>query len=429
MRLCLAAALLMPAAAMAQGNPGPYGRLFGRQPAGSGKDTTVVEGRAGIGAQYNTALLPLESSDIATTPTGVGAGGSAGLVLEHNMGRWSTNLRGGVAREQYFNQPGTFGINRYSADGSVRVPITDRLDAQASAGYTYSPSFQYFRDFAPSNDVVIDNTFLPFSPYAVAMLANETVDLQGTLDARLAKGSTLSASVSKHQTHFAEEPASDYDSLGYGVRWSQRITRGFGAHAGYQREEIDSVSLTGLAYVHESVDVGVDFSHAFSLSRRTTLGFATSTSIIKQTGYDQQFRLNGNVTFAKFFRRTWSVGATASRSTEFTPGFVEPLYTDSAGAYVSGMFSKRVDFAASVGGGRGAYAFTGRSGFDTVSATTQLSFALNRYFQTYAQYVAFLSEVPRGTTTLRLPTRTGRQLVTIGISTYVPVYRKVRQGQ
>ena len=419
----------MPAAAMAQGNPGPYGRLFGRQPAGGGKDTTVVEARAGAGTQYNTALFPIESSDLATTPQGIGVGSTAGLVLDHNMGRWSASLRAGLAREQYFNQPQTFGVNRYSADASVRAPITDRIEAGASAGYTLSPSFQYFSDFAPSSEVEIDNTFLPFSPYAVAMLENETVDLTGTLDARLTKGATISASVSKHQTHFTDEPASDFDSTGYGVRFSQRITRGLGAHAGYGREEIDSVNLTGTAYVHETVDLGLDFSHAFSLARRTTLGFATSTSIIKQTGYDQQFRLNGNVTFARFFKRTWSVGASASRSTEFTPGFVEPLYTDSAGAYVSGMFGQRVNFGASVGGGRAEYAFTGTSGFDTVSATTQLSFALNRYLETYVQYVAYLSEVPSGTTTLRLPTRTGRQLVSVGIGTYIPIYKKVRQGK
>jgi len=131
----------------------------------------------------------------------------------------------------------------------------------------------------------------------------------------------------------------------------------------------------------------------------------------------------------RLFKRTWSVGASASRNTEFAPGFVQPLYTDSAGAWVSGMFSKRVDFSASVGGGRGEYAFTGTSGFQTVSATSQVSFALNRYFEAYGQYVAYLSDVPSGTTTLRLPTHTGRQLVSVGIGAYVPIYRKVRQGK
>ena len=428
-RLAVASFLLIPAVAMAQGNPGPYGRLFGRQPAGAGQDTTVVEARSGIGAQYDTALLPPEGSDILETPTGMGAVGSAGIVLDHKAGRWVAYLSGGAARQQYLNSDEPFGVNQYGANARLAAPITDRLDAEASASYFRSPTFQYLHRFVPDQSLLIDEPIGPFSPYAVAMLQNESVDLTGSLNMRITKSSTLSATVIKHQTRFAEQSSSNFDSLGYGVRWNQRISRGFGLHAGYHREEIDSVTVTGLPYVHENIDVGIDFNHAVSLARRTTLAFTTSTSIIKQTGFEQQFHVNGSVVLAKFFRRTWEIGASATRSTEFTPGFVQPLYTDSAGAFISGMFTTRLEFSTIVVGGRGEYAFTGTSGFDTVSASSRLSFALNRYFEMYGQYVAFLSEVPTGTTTLNLPARTGRQMVSVGVGTYIPVYRKVRQGQ
>ena len=62
-RVGLAAALLMPAVAMAQGNPGPYGKLFGRAPATAGaQEHTTVQVRSSIGANYDSVLLAPEGS-------------------------------------------------------------------------------------------------------------------------------------------------------------------------------------------------------------------------------------------------------------------------------------------------------------------------------------------------------------------------------
>ena len=66
-RVCVAAALLTPAAAMAQGNPGPYGKLFGRAPATSADwRAHDGEGACSIGANYDDALLAPEGSPADT---------------------------------------------------------------------------------------------------------------------------------------------------------------------------------------------------------------------------------------------------------------------------------------------------------------------------------------------------------------------------
>ena len=51
--LCVAVLLLSPAAAFTQGNPGPFGGLFGRTPNRTGVDYKVFEIRGSGGGQWN----------------------------------------------------------------------------------------------------------------------------------------------------------------------------------------------------------------------------------------------------------------------------------------------------------------------------------------------------------------------------------------
>ena len=427
-RFCLAAVLLVPTAALAQGDPGPFGALFGRAPARSGLEQTIVEIRSGLGAHYDTDLLAPEGS-LDSTQAGVGAGAYAGLFLGHTTSRVNASLRGGAGREHYFRTPDSFGVNRYGADARVGGKLSERWDAAAAASYAYSPYYQFFRDFGQSSGLAIDNTLVPFSPYAVEMLENDSVEASAGLTARITERSTLTAAVSRRETRFTRQPESNFQSSGYSAAWNLQISRGLGVHAGYGHERVTSLAAPGGGYDHEVIDAGIDFNRALSLARRTTLAFSTSTSIIKQAGSDHQVRVNGNIVFSKYFRRTWRASAEASRSTEFMPGFVEPIYADFVGASLSGMFSRRLNWMSGVGAARGAYAFSGSSVVDTITATSRLSVALTRHVEMYGQYVAHFSEVPPGSTTLRLPGRTGRQVMAVGISTYIPVYTKTRAGQ
>src|SRR4029450_5704978 len=106
-RVCLAAALLTPAVATAQGNPGPYGKLFGRAPASiADQEHTVVEVRASLGASYDDALLAPEGRPADTPPqSGVSGDGSMFGSLDHRSSVFSVNLNGGGARGEHFTQP------------------------------------------------------------------------------------------------------------------------------------------------------------------------------------------------------------------------------------------------------------------------------------------------------------------------------------
>lgn len=433
-RVCLAAALLTPAAAMAQGNPGPYGKLFGRAPATAGvREHTTVEVRSSIGANYDSVLLlPEGSPSDIPLDSGMSGGGSAVLGIDHRSSTFVANLSGGATRGQYFTQPSSYGNTLYFANARVNAPLSTRFEAYAAAGYTHSPFYEFFSDFGRSPldpNLVPDNTVLPFSPYATVMLENETVDGTVGLTGNITKQSSISVSGYRRQTRFAEQPDNDVTMSGYNATWQWQLSRDLGVHAGYGREYVDVRAPDRRDYDSAVIDVGVDYNKAFSIARRTTLRFSTSTSVVSYPGVNGEFRVNGGVSLSKYFRRTWHASAQFNRATSFVPGFFEPLYTDSVGASLGGMFSRRLQFSTSIDAARGESSFSGTTGFGTYAATSTLSIALAKYVSAYTSYVAYWYEVPPNAFTLNVPGRMARQVVAAGFSLYVPVYEKVRQGQ
>jgi hypothetical protein len=436
-RVCLAAALLTPAAAAAQGNPGPYGKLFGRAPASSAdQEHTTVEMRASLGASYDGALLAAEGSP-ADTPSqsGVSGDGSMFVSLDHRSSVFIVNLSGGGGRGEYFTQPSSYGTNQYFANALVSAKLTTRFEARAAARYTHSPAYQFFSGFGRGpipqdndNAVKPNNAELPFNAYAVRMLENENVDATASLITRITEKSSLDLSVTHNQTKFAQQPDDDVTVKGYRGTWQWQLRRDLGVHASYGQEHIDLQAPDRLDYDSTLIDVGVDFSRAFSVARRTTLGFNTSTALVKQDGSEGEFRINGGVSLAKFFRRTWHASVQFTRATSFIPGFTEPLYSDTFTAGLGGMFSRRINFTAMASASRGQSVFSDASGFATFTGTSQLSFALGKRISAYGSYFTYWYEVPPDAFTLTVPATMARQVVSAGLRFYVPVYNKERRG-
>ena len=328
--------------------------------------------------------------------------------------------------------PSSYGNTRYFANANVGATLSTRFDASASANYTHSPYYEFFSDFGriPVNpDIVPDNGVLPVSPYATVMLENETLGAAVGLTGRITKQSSITLSGYQRQTRFAEAPDNDVAISGYSATWQWRVSRDLGVHAGYGQGKVDVRAPDRQDYDSATIDVGVDFNKSFSLARRTTLSFNTSSSVVKYPGVDSQFRVNGGVNLSRYFRRTWATQAGYQRATSFVPGFVEPVYSDTLGATLGGMFSTRLQFSASVSASRGASAFSDATGFGSITGTSQLSMALTRYMSTYVAYSAYSYEVPPNAITLNVPGRMARQVVSVGLSFYVPVYEKVRAGQ
>jgi len=424
-RLCVAALLLMPATVLAQGNPGPFGGLFGRAPARVGEDQTLVEVRSSVGGQYDSAILAPEDAPAADTQSGAGAGGTVGLVIQHQTEKFSALVDGGARRVQYFVDP-SYGLSLYSGSASIASVLTSRLEAGVSGSYVHSPFYQIYPSFGMNGTVGNPGTMAPFAPYATQMLENESVQATAGLTARLTERTKLTASAYRRQTMFTESDA-DFTNNGYQARWTWEVRRDLGVYAGYGHEHAVQSGVGGQEFDNETIDIGIDYRRTFSLSRRTTFGFSTSTSVLKTGTSAREVRVNGGVILTKYFRRTWRAAAHATRATSYVPGFYEPLYSDTVGVSLGGMFSTRLEWVISADAGRGEAAFSNTSGFNTVTASSKLTFALSRYVGLYGQYSAYGYEIPENSNALGLDDRLARQAISVGLTAYIPLYKKVGQ--
>lgn len=421
-RLCVAALLLLPSAAFAQGNPGPFGGLFGRVPERSGREYTALDFRSGGGAQRDDALITPDG-----VPTGEGngstAGVNAGLTFDHATARLKVNAQGSANYQEYYRDP-VFGATGYQTSGMVIGNVTNRVTLDAAAAYQFSPFFEMLPMLA--YPTLATPVAVPVNAFAVRALDNESIDVRGGLTSQYSKRSTFSASLSRRETWF-KDPRNNYEVTGGGVRWTNRINRSMLVRLGYAREQARTQALGDDTFVHESIDAGVDFNRDLQIARRTSVAFTTSTGMVKEAGGPRHFRLDGSVGITKYFHRTWQVAAKAARNTQFLPGFFEPLFSDAINGSIGGMVSKRAEWFGVVGVSRGRFGFAEPStDFLSADATTRLSVALARHFGVYGQYTFYFYDMDTSAAAVPLASRLSRQAITVGINVWVPVINRAR---
>ena len=423
----LAAALLVaPVAAVAQGSlAGPFGGLFGRAPERTHKEFTAIEFRTAVGGQYDAMILddsnPL--ADLAPT-NGATAGVNAGLSFETRSDRLRLDAHGSATHQQFFREP-AFGAMSYDGGALLSAKMSTRLSLDASATYNRSPFFHVLP--ASSGALPVPEVLIPSDPFAARTLGNDTAEGMVGFTSPYSKRSTLSASVSRRVTRFFGQPDNDYGLWATRGMWTHKLTRDVAARIGYGREDIQQSSAADARYVHEVLDVGLDLAREISVARRTALTVTTQTSMIRETGGERRYRLNGGVTLARGFRRTWTASIAATRNTEFLPGFLEPVFSDGASASLSGMFAPRIEWSAAIGASRGEVGFEGTGDFISYSGNSRLSAGITRHLGLYAEYAYYHYEIPPGSTSFFLLPQQSRQSISVGLSAYVPMFTRVRE--
>ena len=425
--LTITVLLLAPATAGAQGLAGPFGGLFGRTPERTNKEFTAIEFRAAAGAQYDDAITD-DSVPTALAPRSGSTGGlNAGLNFERRSDRLRFNLYGSGTHQQFFRQPAAgseaFAATSYDAGGLVLAKVATRLSLEGSATYRRSPFFHLLP--AVFGELPTPEVAVPADAFSARRLGNDTVEGVVGFSSPYTKRSTLSASVSRRATRFFNQPANDFELWGARGMWTRKLTRDVAARIGYGREEIQQ-SADGGRFIHEVFDVGIDLAREISLARRTAFNFTTQTSMVRETGGERRYRLNGGIGLTRGFRRTWAASVSATRNTEFLPGFLEPIFSDGVSGTLSGMLADRVEWSAVVGASRGQVGFESLEDFVSYTGTSRLSAGLTHHLGLYAEYSYYHYDLPPGSTTIVLLPQLSRQSVSVGFSAYVPIFTKVR---
>jgi hypothetical protein len=421
-RCCVAALLLLPAAAFAQGDPGPFGGLFGRTPERAGRNYTLFEIRTSTSGQLDDQMLDPDGG--IEDELGVIAGATVGAAFEHGSDRVQSRLRTSGTYQEFL-QDRPVGGTSVETSGTLSWRVGTRLSIDASAAHLYSPFFQFQPTFFGGPAYL--GVPVPAAPYVASLIASHSVDGKAGFTSYYSKHSTLSASFARRQTRFDRLPDQNFVMNGGEALWTRRVSRDVRLRLGYGREQIRQESRAGVEFVHETLEAGVDFARALSLSRRTTIAFDSQTSIIRRPGLGRQFRLNGGASLARWFGRSWMAGIHVKRATEFMPGFVEPMFSDTAGLSLMGLLSSRSELVLMLNGGRGEFGTDASLGkFVTANATTQVNFAVTRKFGFFAQHAFYHFEIPPGVSPVTSLDQLSRQTFTVGATAWIPLLNRER---
>jgi hypothetical protein len=422
LRFCVAALLLLPAAAFAQGDPGPFGGLFGRTPERTGNEFTAIDFRSAFAAQYDDALLVDESLPDDEVPrSGYTSGVNTGLVFERQSDRLLLRAQGGATYQEYYRQP-VFGATSYDAGVLFRAEPATRFHLQGQAGYHRSPFFRMVSGAQAFDSPVIT----PSDPASVRLIRNQSYDVSGGFVSQYSKRSSLTVTATQRQARYGDTDRNAFSVLGMEARWRRQLSRSLAVHAGYGRERYRHSSLPDELFLYELVDIGVDFNRQLSVSRRTGLSFSTETAAVKRPLTGRRYRLNGHANLTTHFGRTWRASAGVSRNTEFLPGFFEPLFTDAVTGMVRGMFSKRAEWMTTVSAGKGTFGFDTDGRYATGHTLSRLNLAITRRVGLFVEHSIYYHKLPPTPTAFVMPGQLSRQAFAVGFNTWIPILNKVR---
>jgi hypothetical protein len=315
-------------------------------------------------AQRNESSFLYGSGSLAYSADGSRAGAT---VLAASSGQYYSELSDDIMR-------GYVG----RASGWVSFSARTRLTAEQEVSYL--PAFQgAFRHLTDPTGGLLNE---PASDVSASDEQWLSYDTRVTLSHMFSRRATLLLDYSRRQLDYQSSEQQQLQHQG-GFRYTYQLGAGLGLRAGYHYS-------TGRTHQPEpgeeprptpelhSIDAGIDFSRAFSVSRRTTLAMQTGSSVVTDRS-QTKFFVTGMGTLTHQLMRTWQAILDGGRNVDFADGFREPVVSDRLTGSLSGVIARRVQpyiFVSAIRG-REALSSSGEA-FTTYRSGAQLAVEFSR---------------------------------------------------
>jgi hypothetical protein len=194
-----------------------------------------------------------------------------------------------------------------------------------------------------------------------------------------------------------------------------------GVYRGVHQSDPSSVDTTKFT----TLDIGIDYHRALSLSRKTTIGFTSGTVAAEDFAGVTRYRLVGTARLNREIGRSGHATAAYNRGVEFIEVFRSPLFADTIALDLGGALSRRMDLSV-VGG----YSF-GRLGWvehagrtKNYNGSVRLRAALSRVTALLAEYHVYRYRFEQaGALPAGILPQLDRQGVRIGLEFWLPLIR------
>jgi hypothetical protein len=419
--------------AAGQASGRPFRGLFGG-PAPNRDGRSLVFNGSVFGA-YDDNVLAGDNQRGAVTSSdelrGYYSGATAGLQFSQSGTDQTFALGAGVAGRYYPNFNRFSPVYHESAAYSTR--LGRRIEFNASQQFLYTPNYRFSlfpgatSDDAPDEGIDADTQFDLYQRTAYRHSGSVAISRH------LSQASQISADYAIRYVDFTDDAFNDFVYQTAGATYSRELTQHATMVLGYHYRHAD-YRAGGLPSpeVH-NIDAGVNYSRSLSLTRRTTFGFTTGSTIVNSRTFEDgaltdrsrvRIRAIGSAHLERELGRTWTARLSYRRGLNFREGFDEPFYTDAASVGIGGLLSRRVQASASAGVAHSNLVSGGGRGYNAVTGQAGLQYAFTRVLAAYASYYYYQYRF-RGDIALdpRLASAAHRNGVRVGLSVNVPLIR------
>ena len=410
----------------------PYTGLFG---GGIGESEQMLEATGSLAAGYDKTLVSVAAMDPLIraeedtggfSPVRSAGYGQFGGGLSYSLSKKVIEFSAAAASStRYFPQFSSRYVGSYSGNVGVSLALSRKSRLIASHLASYQPYKTLLLgpaigDSELGQAVVLDQTLgvrrEVFVTQASTVTFNQKIGRRTSFDLNYMLGrSDVAARDSKLQTETK------------GVRLSTGLTKGLGVHVGYSLTESRLVRTAPLFRGH-TIDAGVDFSHDFSLSRRTTFSFSTGSTAITE-GNNVRYRINGNANLVREIGRSWSASLAYLRTVGFIEQFSEPFFSDAATVSLDGLISRRLQLHSSLSSVMGQLGLFGDSNtYRSLNASAGVSAALNRNLALGVEYLYYGYGFDQQTLLPgNLLREMGRHSARVSLSAWAPLFHRARR--
>jgi hypothetical protein len=315
-------------------------------------------------------------------------------------------------------------FDTYNASvGGDWVIVKDKPHFSVNSEVGYQP-FTFLNDLTPgfgSTTPVIEPLVAPDVDFVPIASQYFTYDAGANLDMRVTRRTTVSTGYTYHAADRSERKTwRQTGSLGT----TFDMNRDLSLHMFYRYTEGHYSSRVTRTH---SPDIGLDFHHALSLTRRTsvTFGVGTEAYVVRDR---TNYRLTGNVQLSHEIGRSWTTEGSYQRGTFFSDTLPEPVFGDTGHVSLSGLVTRRINFDASANATVGSSGFSTQQKFDSYRGTVTLSTALNRYLNVGVDYSYYRYKFDQGfELDAGVPRNTNRQSVRAHLSVWAPLMNRTRR--
>lgn len=413
---------VIPASAQTPRPERPYRGLFGGG-VGNAEQLLTIGGSLGGGYDDSIPVDPLEGVDSGQRFKG-GWYTQAAAGLKYSLERQKIAFGASVATlGRYYPADLREIVGTHSASVGVVGQVARHTQVQVSQVVARQPYF-VLSLFPVLFDPGVGQVAVPSFDFGTRREHYFSYTSAATVSQTLPHRASLRAGYRYTGTEFSSSANRFVAQMG-DVGFLMGLKKGLALKFGYGLIEGRYASRV---WRSQTIDAGVDFNRALSVSRRTTLAFSTGTAAVSD-GERTAYRLTGGARLIREIGRTWNAALAYDRSVGFWETLQEPIFADRITVGVNGLITRRVEFRSSAGVSIGDVGFVGdQRGFSSQFAMASIGTAITRRLEFGVQY-AFYRHLFDSAAALPVgfPLDLDRQTVRAYITVWQPLFFRARR--